>query len=71
MYCYRCYRTTAAGKAEYRYAQTIKRYKPQSDGGPCRNCIHWAGYCTLGLPEGGTLMALELCSARQLDNLLE
>jgi hypothetical protein len=71
VYCYRCYRASEAGLAENRYAHTIRKYKPQLDGGPCKHCIHWAGYCTLGLPEGGTLAALQLCSARQLDSLLE
>ena len=46
-------------------------YKPQEDGGPCKQCVHWGRRCLLGLPEGGTLAAAELCSARELDSLLE
>jgi hypothetical protein len=46
-------------------------YKPQSDGGPCKQCVHWGRRCLLGLPEGGTLAAAVLCSAREVDSLLE
>ena len=48
-----------------------KGYKPQPDGGPCKNCIHWKARCLLGFPEGGTLAAAVLCSAREVDSLLE
>lgn len=71
LYCYKCYGVSEAGLAERRLAQTILSYKPQADGGPCRNCVHWDRRCSLGLPEGGTLAAVDLCSARQLDSLLE
>jgi len=46
-------------------------YKPQADGGPCKHCVHWEKRCLLGLPEGGTLAAAVLCSAREVDSLLE
>jgi hypothetical protein len=46
-------------------------YKPQADGGPCMRCVHWEKRCLLGLPEGGTLAAAVLCSAREVDSLLE
>jgi len=48
-----------------------QNYKPQEDGGPCRQCIHWNRRCLLGFPEGGTLAAAVLCSAREVDSVLE
>jgi hypothetical protein len=46
-------------------------YKPQADGGPCKSCIHWKVRCLLGFPEGGTLAAAVLCSAREVEDMLE
>jgi hypothetical protein len=69
--CARCYRTSAAGKNEDFVRRVYQSYKPQQDGGPCKQCIHWEHRCLLGFPEGGTLAAVDLCSARQLDSLLE
>jgi len=69
--CMRCYRSSAAGLEEIRGERLRQSYKPQSDGGPCRNCVHWKARCFLGFSEGGTLAAAVLCSAREVDSLLE
>lgn len=69
--CMRCYRSSPAGREEDRLERLRQSYKPQEDGGPCRSCIHWGRRCLLGLPEGGTLAAAVLCSAREVDSLLE
>jgi hypothetical protein len=67
--CMRCYRSSEAGLLEIRMERLS--YKPQADGGPCMRCVHWEKRCLLGLPEGGTLAAAVLCSAREVDSLLE
>jgi hypothetical protein len=69
--CMKCYRTSPAGREELRLERLRQGYKPQPDGGPCKNCIHWKARCLLGFPEGGTLAAAVLCSAREVDSLLE
>jgi hypothetical protein len=69
--CMKCYRSSAAGREEDRFQRLRRSYKPQEDGGPCKNCIHWRRRCLLGFPEGGTLAAAVLCSAREVDSLLE
>ena len=69
--CMKCYRTSPAGREEEKLERLRQSYKPQADGGPCKNCIHWGRRCLLGLPEGGTLAAAVLCSAREVDSLLE
>jgi hypothetical protein len=33
--------------------------------------VHWDKRCLLGLPEGGTLAAAVLCSAREVEDMLE
>lgn len=70
VYCFRCYRASEAGKAEMRMRTLSRRYPLLEDGGLCRQCVHWYGRCTLGIPEGGTALA-ELCSAREVDSVLE
>lgn len=69
--CMRCYRSSSAGLEEIRMERVRQSYKPQEDGGPCKQCVHWGRRCSLGLPEGGTLAAAVLCSAREVDILLE
>lgn len=69
--CMKCYRSSPAGLEEIRMERARQSYKPQEDGGPCRHCVHWEKRCLLGLPEGGTLAAAVLCSAREVDSLLE
>jgi len=69
--CGKCYRTSPAGRSEAWFTRVRKNYKPQEDGGACKHCIHWKRRCLLGFPEGGTLAAAELCSAREVDSLLE
>jgi hypothetical protein len=71
--CMKCYRSSAAGLLEIRMERIAAELQaPGADGGPCmRCCVHWDKRCLLGLPEGGTLAAAELCSARELDSLLE
>lgn len=69
--CMRCYRSSEAGLLEIRMERLRQSYKPQADGGPCMWCVHWEKRCLLGLPEGGTLAAAVLCSAREVDSLLE
>ena len=68
--CFTCYRASDAGKEERRLQTMLEKYKPLKDGGVCRRCVHWYHRCTLGFPEGGTVLA-ELCAARELGNLLE
>ena len=70
LYCFKCYRSSDAGKAELRLENMLKGYKRCEDGGLCRQCVHWYHRCTLGIPEAGTVMA-ELCSAREVDSVLE
>jgi hypothetical protein len=48
----------------------LSKHKPLPDGGECRTCVHWYRRCTLGFPEGGTVLA-ELCAAKELDGVLE
>jgi hypothetical protein len=69
--CMKCYRTSPAGRQEEKLERMRRNYKPQEDGGPCRNCIHWKRRCLIGFPEGGTLAAAVLCSAREVDSVLE
>lgn len=69
--CMKCYRTSPAGRQEEKMERLRMSYKPQADGGPCKNCIHWKRRCLLGFPEGGTLAAAVLCSVREVDSLLE
>lgn len=68
--CFRCYRSSDAGKAELRMQTLLNKYKPLPDGGECQHCVHWYRRCTLGFPEGGTALA-QLCAVRELDSLLE
>jgi hypothetical protein len=67
----KCYRTSPAGREEERMERVRRGYKPQADGGPCKSCIHWKVRCLLGFPEGGTLAAAVLCSAREVEDMLE
>lgn len=70
LYCFRCYKKTPAGKEERERQQMLRKYPPLEDGGVCRNCIQWQYRCLLGIPEAGTVLA-ELCSAREVDTVLE
>jgi hypothetical protein len=70
VYCFRCYRSSPAGKNELRLENMVKRYQRVEDGGQCKQCVHWYHRCTLGIPEAGTVFA-ELCSAREVDSVLE
>jgi hypothetical protein len=70
VYCYKCYFSSEAGKTEAKLERMLKRYKRVEDGGACRQCVHWYHRCTLGIPEAGTVVA-ELCSAREVDSVLE
>jgi len=68
--CGRCYRSSPAGKAELRLERLRQQLRPVEGGGLCSECIHWQHRCTLGIPEGGTLLA-HLCAVREVDSLLE
>ena len=70
VYCFKCYRSSEAGKQELRLQHMLKKHQPLPDGGECRTCVHWYNRCTLGIPEGGTELAA-LCAAKELEGVLE
>ena len=70
VYCFKCYRSSDAGKEELRLQHLLKKHQPLPDGGECRTCVHWYHRCTLGIPEGGTELAA-LCAAKELEGVLE
>lgn len=63
--CAKCYRKTEAGRLERFVHEVMTRYKreAEADGGSCRTCLHWCGYCDLGLPEAATPIAID-CPAK-------
>ena len=70
VYCFKCYRSSDAGKEELRLQHLLKKHRQLPDGGECRTCVHWYHRCTLGIPEGGTELAA-LCAAKELEGVLE
>jgi hypothetical protein len=68
--CSKCFRDSPAGKVLEHQKYMMRKYTPVEGGGSCRACVHWEYRCTLGFPEGGTMMA-DLCPAREAISVLE